>query len=140
MALSAILAEMTTVGGTVSGIKRAHNGPPEQITEWPAWVVLPPIDEGFDIEQGPTMRLIYRPRGQVLVSRKGDTKNELAVASPYVNSVVTAFNAKLTLGGLVDRCAVLGGRFGVVPYGGFDFVAVEFRFEVKERVAGLPSG
>jgi len=80
--------------------------------------------------------LFYTIRMQLIV-HDADQDQAADIASSYMNAIITAQNADVTLGGSVNQCFLRGSdpTLGVLQWAGIDFIGLDLLLDVEIKDA-----
>ena len=119
-----------------TGVNSSYPVAPNQLGNLPCGVVLHDPDNGSPITMGASEMWQHRLLPRVYVAPIRNIPDELAQAQPFVEAFVAAIRAKFQLGVPgVYATTVFEYRIGTAPYGGKEYVIVEWPTEVKAKQA-----
>ncbi len=116
------------------GVNSAYSTAPNRLGALPCGVVFSDPETMSTITMGQSEMWQHRLLPRLYVAPLKNIPNELEAAMPFVEAFVAAVRAKYQLGVVgVYGASVLGYRIGTAPYGGADYVIVEWPVEVKAK-------
>jgi hypothetical protein len=144
VSLEGVLGAMADVLRAMPEFRRVSNGPVDQVHEFPAGLLwfggTAPGNLRAAAAEGGYL-WVRQATLRVLVERNSDLPTEYARLVPFVDAIPAAFAARVTLGGLVDRCVPIGhSEPGQTQVAEQPCVTFDWWFEVKERVPGPFAG
>lgn len=131
MGLTTAVDNLTTLAGSLTGIRQAPANAPEQATAFPFAVVYPSAGNA----SGGSMGGIFRNATHAIVAeihtaRKYLPKDIVAIQGFY-DLFIAALQANPTLTGAVDLITNLDYQFGALGWGGVDTIGWRFTVTVR---------
>lgn len=116
------------------GVKSAFPVAPIELGPLPCGVVFSDPEQTSPITMGASEVWQHRLLPRLYVAKLNRIPDELEQALPFVEPFVASVRQKFQLGvNGVFATSVLGYRIGTSPYGGVDYVIVEWPVEVKAK-------
>ena len=130
MSLENIMSAIATVEKDIVGIKRAYDQAPNSLNAWPCFVNFP--DSG-QIQRTTSLRIpVHTIKLLLFVLKGADLPSSEAKIRPFLDATLDAFDGHLTLNGACSNSRILSYKYGVLAYGGSQFLGISFDLEVTE--------
>ena len=120
-----------------SSIKRAYKYTPPQSSSLPdtpcvlnTWSLT---SQELDI----SLRILFYTIRMQLIVHDSDQDRAADIASSYMNAIITAQNADVTLGGSVNQSILRGSdpTLGVLSWAGVDYIGLDLLLDVELKAA-----
>jgi hypothetical protein len=131
--LTDAIAQVQTLVGGLSGIKKAPQYPPDKISQFPFAVAFPGSGEGYR-EDASSTRELHNIRLEIHMARKNMAR-DIATVIGYWKLVFDELLSvdNLTLDGTVDTINRITYEFGPLGYADIDTIGYTFTIDVKIR-------
>lgn len=147
MALSivTVLAQIRDLVATVTGMERVYaagetdaNAIPAALNELPCAMVF--FDETIEpyILMSGGQRHHYTVRLQIFESG-GDIGSRVNTVLPFVDLIISKFEANVTLGNRANLCMFRRAKFGGLDYNGALYTGFDITLEVQEQAVATPA-
>ncbi len=131
MSLDAILTQVATIETTIAGINHAHDKAPMTLNELPAFVNW--WYDG-DIERRLSLEIrTHKLKLQLFVIKTDQVTAETDLR-PFLELVLAAFDAKLTLNSSCANSRITHYTAGAMQYGGSLYLGISFDMLATEWV------
>jgi len=130
--VDAIVTAAAGVLTGVDGIAQAFTDAPEALAQFPCVVII--AEKGEIVwPRRPNLRdTTHDLRMLFLVSRGGDLAGADKTLKPWIDQVVAAFDAAVTLGGACLAAGVVSYEYGKVEYAGVEYLGITFTLRARE--------
>ena len=133
MSLQTIITQVATLEAAITGIKRAHDNTPDSLNELPAFVNIP---ASADIERDPHVRITtHLIKMELFVLRHTSLQSAETKLRPFVALTLDKFDANLTLGTTCWSSWIVHYDYGVLTFGGQQYLGIVFDLKAIEREA-----
>lgn len=146
LSISTVIAQIRDLVATVTSMERVYspsetdeNAVPAAFNELPCALVLPGPTVGEYILQTGGQRHTYEVKVQVFEAG-GDIGSRVNNVLPFVDRIISKFEANVTLGNRANSC-VFRRHSGIVglEYGGVTYSGYEITLEVSEYAPATPA-
>lgn len=139
MSIKTAIEGVMDLVGAISGIRKAPDAPPEDMSVFPFAVAWPgETHHEYTAGSATSERLsLMTIVVQLHIARKVDLPREYATAIPYADSIPNAIMGDVTLGGTAQTFGYIdASELQVMKWGETDTIGFEFRiYDVKIRTS-----
>ena len=133
MSLESIITQVAVLQAAITGITRAYDNTPDSINDFPCFINIP---ASGTIERQPHTRITtHSIKMQLFVIRHANLPSAETKLRPFVALTLDKFDANLTLGATCWSSWITHYDYGVLTFGGRQYLGIVFDLEAIEREA-----
>lgn len=133
MAVDAIIKAAAKVQRAITGIVVAFEDAPSSLNQLPCFVTYP-ADGNLQWPRQPSVRRIEHDlQMDLYVQKGGDPQAADRLLKPYINLVISTFDQNIQLGGTCLNSGVVNYKYGVIEYGGVQYLGIKFTLKAVEK-------
>lgn len=133
MSLDAIMTEISKIEADIEGVKVVNDKAPATMNAFPQFVNFP-AGSPKPIDRRPSARWITHSVIMELHVTDQVHPDAEALLRPFLERVLDAFDAKLTLNGSASNSQITNYKYGILTYNGQPHLGISFTLEATEIV------